>query len=68
MKRRAAEEAQRARFEKEKEVEKEDEEAKLNSEEERDGGVKDQIKDEPGSTEVVVQEKTDGATCKGNYV
>lgn len=68
MKRRAAEEAQRARLEMEKkEVEREGEEAKLNSEGQQEGGVKDPIKEEPGTTEVVEQEKTDCATCKGNY-
>lgn len=68
MKRRAAEEAQRARMEMEKEkeaeAEKQDEKTELKDEGQQDGGMKE----EPETKEGLTQENQDCVESKGIYV
>ncbi|MED6246729.1 hypothetical protein ATANTOWER_022553 [Ataeniobius toweri] len=69
VKRRAAEEAQRARLEKQKkeeqDLEKGDEEAKLKDEEQEDGKPKDLTTEDESTKEEVIQENHDGEKSKG---
>ena len=72
MKKRAAEEAQKARLERERErkdmdPEKEDEEAKLTGEGQQDGKMKDLIMEERETKEDVAHDKKDGFKAGGNY-
>lgn len=71
VKRRAAEEAQKARLEREKEevdVEKDDENAKLTDEDRQDAKVRDWIKEEERETkEEVKEEKSDAIKSGGSY-
>ncbi|MEQ2273666.1 hypothetical protein XENORESO_007247, partial [Xenotaenia resolanae] len=68
VKRRAAEEAQRARLEKQKkeeqDLEKGDEEAKLKDEEQEDGKPKDRTTEDESTKEEVIQENHDGEKSK----
>lgn len=69
VKRRAAEEAQKARLEKEKkeiDVEKEDGEVKLKDEGQQEGRGKDMTKEEEETNEDAVEEKKDGVKTGGN--
>lgn len=70
VKRRAAEEAQKARLEKEKkevDVEKEDEEAKLKDEAQQEGKVKAITKVEMEIKEEAMEEKKDDVKSRGDY-
>lgn len=70
VKRRAAEEAQKARLEKERrdvDVEKEDDEAKLKDEGQQVGKVKALTKEEEETKEEAMEEKNDGVKTGGDY-